>query len=130
MNFIHLSAECLIMNASLRLLIFHNLVHCLISLLINPRQLDHSNVHTRDFEFLNFHLNKINHNNYNIDKHRAFSLEVTCNFRLYLKKGRTGVKPSWKHWIFRNNYTLEYPITLSMVGTGQMKGSMLAVNLV
>jgi len=29
-----------------------------------------------------------------IGKHRALSLEVTCNFRLYLKIGRAGVKPS------------------------------------
>ena len=32
-----------------------------------------------------------------IGKHRALSLEITCNFRLYLKIGRAGVKPSWKH---------------------------------
>ena len=37
-------------------------------------------------------------------KQRALSLEVTCDFRLYLKIGRTSVKPSWKHWIFTSNY--------------------------
>ena len=31
-------------------------------------------------------------------------LEVTCNFRLYLKKGPASVTQSWKHWIFTNNY--------------------------
>ena len=30
--------------------------------------------------------------------------EVTCNFRFYLKMGRTSVKPRWKHWIFTSNY--------------------------
>ena len=30
--------------------------------------------------------------------------EVTCNFRLYLKMGRTSVKPRWKHLIFTSNY--------------------------
>ena len=29
-----------------------------------------------------------------IGKQRALSLEVTCNFRLYLKIGQTSVKPS------------------------------------
>jgi len=29
-----------------------------------------------------------------IGKHRALSRGVTCNFRLYLKIGRTSVKPS------------------------------------
>jgi len=38
-----------------------------------------------------------------IDKQQAESLDVTCNFRLYLKLGRTSVKPSWKHWIFTSN---------------------------
>ena len=36
----------------------------------------------------------INNNNNNIGKHRALSREVTCNFRLYLKIGRTSVKPN------------------------------------
>ena len=39
-----------------------------------------------------------------IGKQRALSCEVTCTLRLYLKIGRTSVKPSWKHWIFTNNY--------------------------
>jgi len=29
-----------------------------------------------------------------IGKQRALSLEITCHFRLYLKKGRTSVTPS------------------------------------
>ena len=39
-----------------------------------------------------------------IGKQRALSLEVTCNFRLYLKIGWTSVKPSWKHRLFTSNY--------------------------
>jgi len=37
-------------------------------------------------------------------KHRALSREVTCNFRLYFKLGRTSVNPSWTNWIFTSNY--------------------------
>jgi len=39
-----------------------------------------------------------------IGKQQALSLEVTCNFKLYLRIGRTSVKPSWKIWIFMINY--------------------------
>ena len=37
-------------------------------------------------------------------KHPALSHRVMCDFRLYLKLGRTNVKPSWKHWIFMSHY--------------------------
>jgi len=39
-----------------------------------------------------------------IGKQRALSLQVTCNFRLYLNIGRTSVNPSLKHRIFTCNY--------------------------
>ena len=43
-------------------------------------------------------------NRWIIGKQRALSLEVTCNFRLYFKKGQTSVKLSWKNWIITSNY--------------------------
>ena len=60
-----------------------------------------------------------------IGKQRALRLEVTCNFRLYVKIGRTSVKPSWKHWISTSKATAivfkhEYSITLAMDGLSQM----------
>ena len=48
----------------------------------------------------------ITNNNFShiIGKHKALSRKVICNYRLYVKIGRTSVKPSWKHWTFRSNY--------------------------
>jgi len=39
-----------------------------------------------------------------IGKQQALSLDVTCNFRLYLNIGRTSVNQSWKHRLFTSNY--------------------------
>ena len=30
------------------------------------------------------------------------------NVRLYLNIGRTSVKPSWKHWVFKSSYSVVY----------------------
>ena len=55
-------------------------------------------------------------------KQWALSRKVTCNFRPYLELGWTSVKPNLKHWILilKPFYYTEYPITLPMVGIGQM----------
>ena len=39
-----------------------------------------------------------------IGKQWALSRAVTCNVRLYLKKGQASAKPCWKHQIFTSNY--------------------------
>ena len=59
-------------------------------------------------------------------KHRALNREVMCNFRLYLEIGRTSVKQKVLNIYLCINvettvvYTQENPITLPIIGTGQM----------
>jgi len=48
------------------------------------------------------------------------SHEVTCNFRLYLKIGRASVDSTDYSRETTVVYTHEYPITVPIVGIGQM----------